>query len=111
MKTIENLTGSINVETGNLSFANTSTFSSTNVANITSNSWGLPERVDVIEKEDCIEFIYKEISMITLTVYPSPPPAERVFKIVFSCLEGKWNNSDRIYGEIVEKSNEYYIFE
>jgi hypothetical protein len=111
MKTINNLTASINVESGNLTFADGFLHDGVSGTSYnTSNSWGFPERVDVIEKGDCIEFIYKETSMITLTVYPSPPPAERVFKVVFSCVDGKWNKSDRIYGEIVEQSDEYYNF-
>lgn len=74
------------------------------------NMWGNPYKVDVIEKQDCIEFIYKEISTITYTVYPSPPPQERIFKIVFSCKDGKWNKSERIYGKIIPSSKEQYKF-
>jgi len=75
-----------------------------------SNMWGTPERVDVIEWQDCIEFIYKETSNITYTIYPAPPPQTRVFKITFSCVDGKWNKSDRIYGEIMPAQEEYYSF-
>jgi hypothetical protein len=111
MKTTENLVGSIDVITGNVTYTNGFSHDGVSGTSTTINSWGFPKRVDVIEKVDCIEFIYKETSMITLTVYPSPQPAERVFKIVFSCVDGLWNQSDKIYGDIVEKSEEYYIFE
>lgn len=76
-----------------------------------SNNWNTPFRVDVIEKSDCIEFVYKEVSMMTYTVYPSTPPEERVFKIVFSCKDGKWHKSDRIYGNIIPSQDEYYEFD
>jgi len=72
--------------------------------------WSNPERVAVIEKQDSIEFIYKEVSTCSLTVYPPPPALERVFKIVFSCVDGKWNKSERIYGNIVPAQPETYIF-
>ena len=77
----------------------------------TFNTWSTPERVEIIEHQDRIEFVYKETSMTTLTIHPSPSPMERVFKVVFSCIDGKWNKSDRIYGEIVEQSNEHYNFD
>lgn len=75
------------------------------------NTWSLPHRVDVIEYVDRIEFIYKETSMATLSMYPAPPPAERVFKIVYSCVDGAWYKSERIYGKIKPAKEEYYEFE
>ena len=38
--------------------------------------------------EDRIEIVYKEIAMFTHTYYFNPIP-DRVFKIVFSCKDGK----------------------
>lgn len=74
------------------------------------NHWSNPERVDVIENYNSIEFIYKETSMVSYTSLPAPPPQVRVFKIVFSCVDGKWNKSERIYGEIIPAENEHYVF-
>lgn len=74
------------------------------------NIWSNLERVDVIENSDSIEFIYKETSMVSYTSFLAPPPQVRVFKIVFSCIDGKWNKSERIYGEIVPAENERYVF-
>lgn len=74
------------------------------------NEWGSPYRVDIREYPDRIEMIYKQTSNITLTIHPSPPPAERVFKIVFSCVDGKWNKSEPIFGEINRAQAEHYIF-
>lgn len=77
----------------------------------TINTWSSPQRVDVIEYAESIEFIYKETSIMTLAIYPSRQPEERVFKIVYSCVDGKWNKSERIYGNIIPSQKEYYTFE
>lgn len=75
------------------------------------NTWGNPERVSVEEVEDTIEMIFIEISLLALTVYPPHSPGRRVFKIIYSCKEGKWNKSEKIYGEIIPSQEEDYIFE
>lgn len=74
------------------------------------NQFGYPVRLEVKEVGDTIEMIYKETSNLCYTSYPSPPPEERVFKIVYSCQNGKWNKSEPIYGEIVPSKDEYYEF-
>jgi len=74
------------------------------------NTWNLPERLEVNEVGESIEMIYKETSMICYTSYPAPPPEERVFKIVYSCVDGKWNKSERSYGKIIRASAESYEF-
>jgi hypothetical protein len=79
---------------------------------ITTNSlWGYSERVDVVETPSSIEMIYKETSMITYSIWPAPPPQQRVFKIVYSCKDGKWSKSEPIYGKIISAQDEYYEFE
>jgi len=76
----------------------------------TIKQFSTPIRIDVVENNNCIEFIYKETSNITSSVYPSRPPEERVFKIIFSCKDGNWHKSERLYGEIVSEQAESYIF-
>ncbi len=71
--------------------------------------WTNPTRLEVRELNDSIEMIYEETSLVTLTIYPSPPPQKRYFKIVFSCVDGKWNKSERIYGKKIEHQ-EYFEF-
>lgn len=75
------------------------------------NNWGYPERLEVNEYPDHIEMVFKETSMITYTVYPPRPPETRIFKIVFSVIDGKWNKSERIYGKIIPKTKETYEFD
>ena len=52
--------------------------------------------IDTIVKENFIELVYKEVSIWNGL-------DNRVYKIVYSCLDGKWHKSDRIYGEIIPK--------
>ncbi len=74
-------------------------------------TWSAPERVEVNGYKDRLEIIYKQTSMTTLTIFPSPPPEVRVFKIVFSCVSGEWNQSDPIYGKVIPAQKESYEFE
>lgn len=73
--------------------------------------WNLPEFINAKEVGDTVEFLYKETSMISYTVYPSLAPEQRVFKIVFSCKDGKWHKSEPIYGTIIPATEESYEFE
>lgn len=73
--------------------------------------WGAPIFIEAKEVGKTIEFIYKQISNIAFTLYPSPPPEERVFKIVYSCKKGKWHKSEPIYGKIKPAQEEYYEFD
>lgn len=75
----------------------------------TLNQWSLPIRVDVLEHPDRIDMIYKQVSNIHPHFFSSPE--ERVFKIVFSCVDGKFHKSEPIYGKIVPASEEHYEFE
>ena len=69
-----------------------------------STSWlPAPELKDTIVKDDSIELIYKE------TPYAGPRPS--VFKIVYSCKDGKWHQSEKIYGQIIPAAKEKYKFE
>ncbi len=98
----------------NINFPNTGSAGSIHT-NGTSTShletWNYPERVEVNEVGESIEMIYKQTSMLTYTIYPSPPPEVRVFKIVYSCVDGKWNKSEPIYGRIIPAQNEYFEFD
>lgn len=102
-----------NVGTGNASTSiGNSTASTALWASGTSgNLWSHPERVSVIERQDSIEMVYKQVYMATLTVWPSPAPQERIFKIVFSCVDGKWNKSEPIFGKVIAAQDERYEFE
>ena len=74
------------------------------------NQWNEPTFIKAIEVGETIEFIYKQTSMISYTILPREPE-QRVFKIVFSCKNGKWNKSEPIYGNIIPATDEYYDFD
>ncbi len=63
------------------------------------------------EVGETIEMTYIETSNVVLAVHPPRPAARRVFKIIFSCKDGKWHKSDPIYGTIIPREEEKYIFE
>lgn len=73
--------------------------------------WSNSKMVRITEYSESIEFIYKQKSLTTLGVYPPRPSAERVFKIVYSCKDGKWHRSEPIYGTIVPETKETYVFD
>lgn len=75
------------------------------------NHWNEPTLINIMEVGETIEFIYKQTSMINYTTYPSLEPEKRVFKIVFSCKNGKWNKSEPIYGTIIPAIDEDYNFD
>lgn len=77
----------------------------------TSSNWESPIFIEAGEVGESIEFIYRQISNMTLGTYPHRPPEERVFKIVYSCKDGKWHKSEPIFGKIVPAQSEYYEFE
>jgi hypothetical protein len=71
------------------------------------------KRLEVKEVGETIEMIYKETLNINFspTIHLNPIFQQTIFKIVYSCVDGKWNKSERIYGEIVPAQEEYYDFE
>ena len=82
---------------------------STGTVQLFNHTWSNPERLEVNEVGESIEMIYKQTLMTTYSAYP-PLTETRVFKIVYSCIDGKWNKSEPIYGEIIPAQNEYYKF-
>jgi hypothetical protein len=76
-----------------------------------SYNWTSPKFIEAIDTGNSIEFIYKQYRIITNLGILSNQNQERVFKIVYSCIEGKWNRSERIYGTIIPASEEDYEFE
>lgn len=72
------------------------------------NLFNDPIRIEINEYSDGIEMIYKEPNKFFTPIQSTPQ--ERVFKIVFSCVDGVWNKSERIYGTIIRASSETYEF-
>jgi len=75
----------------------------------TTKLWNDPILKETREVGESIEMIYFQTSMYSRTGGIPPYHDERIFKIVYSCVDGKWNKSEPIYGKII-KSYEYYEF-
>jgi len=73
-------------------------------------NYNMEKMISFDEFEDRIEVIYTERSDIIYTTYPPIYPERRVYKIIYSCIDGKWNKSDKIYGEIIPAQKESYEF-
>ena len=88
-----------------------SSFGTLNTGTTNINTWNYPERIEVIEVGESIEMIYKQTSSFYRTGGLAPYSDERLYKIVYSCVDGKWNKSEPIYGKIIAAQDEYYEFE
>lgn len=117
MEDINLSTGYFPLTAGNTfnSATNTSTGISSigtlNTGTFTYNSWNNPERIEVREVGESIEMIYKQTSSFSRTGGIPPYHDERLYKIVYSCVDGKWNKSEPIYGKIIPAKDESYQFE
>jgi hypothetical protein len=85
--------------------------SSTSSSTSSAMNWGYPEQLEVNEVGETIEMIYKQTSNVYRTGGLPPYNDTRIFKIVYSCVDGKWNKSEPIYGKIVPAQEEYYDFD
>jgi hypothetical protein len=75
----------------------------------TYNVWSTPQLIETNEVGNSIELIYKQTATVTYTY--DTTPVERVFKIIYSCKEGKWDKSGPIYGNIIPAQEESYEFD
>ena len=71
--------------------------------------WNTPERIEVIELPESIEMIYRQTSMNYVDIHGTIEV--KVFKIIFSCIDGKWNKSEPIYGRVIPAQGEQIVFE
>ena len=86
----------------------TSTSTSANI-----NTWSTPELLETRECQESIEMVYKQTSNISYGIHSfmNSHDTERIYKIVYSCVEGKWHKSEPIFGKIVPAQDAYYDFE
>jgi hypothetical protein len=76
----------------------------------TFQEWNEPIRVDVIDTGNSIEMIYVQTKNNIWNYFPFSHE-KRALKIVYSCVNGMWNKSEPIYGEVIPAQEEYYNFE
>jgi hypothetical protein len=72
--------------------------------------WCNTERISVEEVGESIEMIFRQTAKIREYNYLPEDQKTRIFKIIYSCVDGKWNKSERIYGKIIPKRDEYFDF-
>lgn len=75
------------------------------------NLWNYPILIKTEEVDESIEMIYQQTSKITTLEFPPKPPEIRIYKIIYSCVNGKWNKSEPIFGKIIPACEETYEFE
>lgn len=75
---------------------------------ITNVNYNLPRLIDVIYGADYIELVYFQNPTYWTS---SPNIIKQVYKIKYSCVDGKWNKSQPIYGKYIPASDESYEFE
>jgi hypothetical protein len=82
-----------------------------NTNSISFSSWNHPELINATEKGETIEMIYRQTSNFYRTGGLPPYNDTRIFKIVYSCVNGKWNKSEPIYGKVITSQEESFEFE
>ena len=73
--------------------------------------WGTPDLIQTSEEGESVVMIYKQIFNATISIYPAPHKLERIFKIVYSCKDGKWHKSEPIFGRIIPATEEWFDFD
>lgn len=73
--------------------------------------YGIPQLLSVNDTNDLVEVTYIEIATTYVTYGYNDVPPRRVFKIIYSCVDGKFHKSERIYGKIIPATDEMYEFE
>jgi len=93
---------------------NTSTpvYNNSSTTSISISPWGTSVIIKVEEIGESIEITYKQkLMQPEYRVGIENVEYVRVYKIIYSCKNGKWNKSEPIFGHIIPASEEYYIFE
>ena len=103
-----NLIGSTSIGTSNASTGTSNALTGTTHL-LSLSEWSEPKMVDVIDTGSSIEMTYVQNRNIDL--WGGWSQEKRVFKIVYSCVNGMWNKSEPIYGKIIPAQEEYYDFE
>ena len=66
---------------------------------------------EAYEVGETIEMIYIEKTSVYRTTHGELYNDEIPVKFIFSCIDGKWNKSEPIYGKIIPAQEEIFEFE
>lgn len=95
----------------NTEFNDSVIFSSTSASYSYMEQYGKPKLISVSDYGEAVEVTYIETATTYVSYGYDNTPPRRVFKIIYSCVDGKFHKSDRIYGEIIPATEETYEFE
>lgn len=92
-----------------ISKSNAISSSNTGIGNITTTQLVqyTDDLIETIVLNESIELIYKRTSTLWVGMGTNNT---QVYKVICSCVDGKWNKSEPIFGEIIPASNETYLF-
>jgi hypothetical protein len=73
------------------------------------NDWTEPNLVEVDEGKNYLALTYTEDRVSNFYNGTSGSvESRRVYKVIYSCIGGKWHKSEKIYGKIVPPTKETY---
>jgi hypothetical protein len=100
-----------NINIGTITGVSTGTITGPSTCTIgTMTMWNPMIFKEANEVGETIEMIYTQTSQCYRTGGMPPYNDERAIKIVYSCINGKWNKSEPIIGKIIPAQEEYFEF-
>lgn len=96
----------------NITNVSSNAFQNTDGISTYDSEWGLPSLIDtIVYVKEKIELVYIQHSNMTYTGFELQlQPDPRIFKIIYSCKDGKWHKSKRIFGKYISAKDETYEF-
>ena len=86
-------------------------FDEGNTGTVNTDGFGYPCLIDTIVKQDSIELVYRRDPLFSYTVSEHvAQPDPKIFKVIYSCKNKKWHQSERIEGSFVGVKDETYQF-
>lgn len=104
-------TGTIRINRGQLLVGDgiTTSGSTSTWASHNRNDWTEPNLVEVDEGKNYLALTYTEDRVSNFYNGTSGSvESRRVYKVIYSCIGGKWHKSEKIYGKIVPSTKETY---
>ena len=83
----------------------------TSVGTVHIEEYEEPIQIKTIVHKDNIEIWYTQdkVFINSNSIFPNSP-VQRLYKIIYSCIDGKWNESSPIFGQIIPPQDIQFIF-
>ena len=72
-------------------------------------AYSTPVLIDILEGIESLTLVYKQYPNFTTTVGSFNDP--RIYKVVYSIVDGKWHKSEQIEGTYLAAVDEAYSFD